>query len=92
MTVVMINHAPRHARPTPPPAPPAAAPLAIAPNDRILRLKIVKDRVGLSRATIYRRMPRGEFPASVPLGGGLIGWRESDINAWIASLGTGGAQ
>ena len=61
-------------------------------RDRIQRLKDVKDRVGLSRATIYRRMPRGEFPASVSLGGGLIGWRESEINAWIASLGTGGAQ
>jgi len=52
----------------------------------------VRDRVGLSRATIYRRMLRSEFPASVPLGGHIVGWRESDINAWIAARGTGGAQ
>lgn len=61
-------------------------------RDRILRLKDVKDRVGLSRATIYRRIKQTEFPASVSLGGSSIGWRESDINAWIASRGTGGAQ
>jgi prophage regulatory protein len=75
-----------------PSAEPAPSPLAIAPNDRILRMKSVRDRVGLSRATIYRRMLRSEFPASVPLGGHIVGWRESDINAWIAARGTGGAQ
>lgn len=77
-------------RPTPAPA---TSPASLPPApDRILRLRTVTDRVGLSRATIYRRMLRGEFPASVPLGGSLVGWRESEINAWIASRGTGGAQ
>jgi prophage regulatory protein len=58
--------------------------------DRILRLQAVKDRVGLSRATIYRRIQRKEFPASVPLGGNIIGWRESEISAWIAALPASG--
>lgn len=71
-------------------APSARAPLVLAPNDRILRIRAVKHRVGFSVATIYRRMKRGEFPASVPLGGNIVGWRESDINAYIASLGQGG--
>jgi prophage regulatory protein len=71
-------------------APAAAPPLVLAPNDRILRMRAVRDRVGLSVATIYRRMNRHEFPASVPLGGTIVGWRESDINAWIASRGQGG--
>lgn len=60
-------------------------------TDRILRLRDVKDRVGLSRATIYRRILRTEFPASVSLGGHSVGWLESDINAWIAARGTAGA-
>lgn len=73
-------------------APVAPAPLVLAPNDRILRMPAVRDRVGLSTATIYRRINRGAFPASVPLGGTIVGWRESDINAWIASRGEGSAE
>jgi prophage regulatory protein len=66
------------------------APLVIAPNDRILRMRALRERVGLSRASIYRLIARGLFPPSVPLGGTIVGWRESDINAWIASRGQGG--
>lgn len=60
--------------------------------DRILRRAEVKRRVGLSIATIYRRMSRGEFPASVPLGGNIVGWRESEITAWIATRGQDGGK
>lgn len=60
-------------------------------TDRILRLAAVKDRVGLSRATIYRRIKKKEFPANVSLGGYAVGWLESEINGWIAARGTGGA-
>lgn len=52
--------------------------------DRILRLPEVRQRVGLSTSTLYRRVLAGEFPADVPLGGRTVGWRESDIAAWIA--------
>jgi prophage regulatory protein len=90
MTAV-VSLASRRA-PAPPASAPAPAPLAIAPTDRILRLRDVRDRVGLSRATIYRRIKRAEFPASLSLGGITVGWRESDINTWIAARGTGGAQ
>lgn len=76
-------------RQTATPAP--AAPLAIATGDRILRMPAVRERVGLSAATIYRLIVRDEFPAQVPLGGKSVGWRESAINAWIASRGLGGA-
>jgi prophage regulatory protein len=53
--------------------------------DRILRVAAVAARVGLSRATIYRRVAAGEFPAPVSLGGNSVGWRESQIIAWLAS-------
>lgn len=84
MTVVAFPHRPAPLAPPPP--------LVLAPNDRILRMRAVRDRVGLSAATIYRRMHRGDFPPSVPLGGNIVGWRESEINAWIAARGQGGAQ
>jgi prophage regulatory protein len=51
----------------------------------ILRLPQVKLRTGLSRSSIYNAMKRAEFPASVSLGARAIGWRASDIDAWIDS-------
>ena len=49
----------------------------------IIRLPQVKERTGLSRSSIYAAMKRAEFPASVSLGPRAIGWRASDIDAWI---------
>lgn len=71
--------------------PTTPAPLKIAPGDRILRMATVKERVGLSASTIYRRIASNDFPAQVPLGGTVVGWRESAINEWIASRGQIGA-
>ena len=52
--------------------------------NKILRLPVVKDRTGLSRASIYLKISRGEFPKQFPLGNGRsVGWLESDINNWI---------
>lgn len=51
----------------------------------IYRLPEVKAAVGLSRATIYRWMKAGKFPAAVKLGG-ATGWRSEDIKRWIANL------
>lgn len=50
----------------------------------ILRLAAVKARTGLSRTTIYRRMDAGTFPRSTQISPGLVGWYETDIDAWIA--------
>jgi len=58
---------------------------------RVLRLKQVKDRTGLSRSTIYDRFnpksPRFDvsFPKPFKLGRSAIGWLESSIDAWINS-------
>ena len=82
--VVNLDSRRRVATPTP------AAPMVIAPNDRILRMTIVAERVGLSPSTIYRLIPRGGFPLQVPLGGKSVGWRESEIDAWIAGRWMGG--
>jgi prophage regulatory protein len=49
----------------------------------ILRLPAVKARTGLSRSSIYLRMRQRQFPQSVPLGPRIVGWLETDIEAWI---------
>jgi prophage regulatory protein len=51
----------------------------------ILRRRDVMLRTGLSRSTIYKYMALGEFPKPVRLGSKAVGWRDSDIEAWIAS-------
>lgn len=50
---------------------------------RLLRRPEVEQLVGLSRSTIYTRLEKGTFPKPVPLGGRLVAWVESDIQAWI---------
>jgi len=52
------------------------------PN-RIIRLKTVLARTGLSRSTIYRKIKEGTFPAQLKISTNGAGWRESDINRWV---------
>jgi len=49
---------------------------------RLLKITEVVRETSLHRATIYRRVAKGEFPAPKPIGGGRVAWRESDIEAW----------
>lgn len=59
---------------------------------RVLRLREVMDRVGLSRSTIYDRInktsPRYDetFPKPVKLGRSAVGWLESSVDHWICEL------
>ena len=61
---------------------PSAAPLT---GDRMLRPREVFVRVGLSRTTIWRAVRRGDFPAPRRLSANAVGWRASEVDAWIAS-------
>ena len=51
----------------------------------VLRLPEVKKRTGLSRSSIYLRITKNEFPASISLGGRAVGWLEQDIDEWIVT-------
>jgi len=51
--------------------------------DRILRIKTVLERTGLSRSTMYRKMQNGTFPKNVQINTRCAGWRESAVNAWL---------
>ena len=55
-------------------------------QDRILRISEVVDLVHLHRSTIYKMMGRGEFPRPLRLGPNSRGWRQSDVDAWVANL------
>ncbi|MDX3929886.1 MAG: AlpA family phage regulatory protein [Shinella sp.] len=52
--------------------------------DRIIRLNTVLSRTGLSRSTIYRKIAEGTFPAQIRISVNGAGWRESEINRWVA--------
>lgn len=49
----------------------------------ILRFHQVRKRTGFSRATVYRRIRKGEFPLPLDLGNGQLGWVEEEIEAWV---------
>ena len=53
-------------------------------SERILRIRTVLERTGLSRSTLYRKMRDGTFPKQVRISEHCCGWRESAINHWIA--------
>lgn len=56
--------------------------------ERILRRPEVEARTGLSRSTLYDWMKAGEFPRPVALGARLVGWRETDVQAWLEARET----
>lgn len=51
--------------------------------DRILRLRTVLTRTGLSRSTLYRKMQDGTFPPNVKISTRCAGWRESALAEWL---------
>lgn len=55
-------------------------------SDFLLRRKEVEKIAGISRASIYRLIKAGKFPAPVNLGTGAVRWRQSDVIAWQSSL------
>jgi len=56
-------------------------------TDRLIRLKELITIVGLSSTSIWRRCNDGKFPRSVRLGtGSAVGWRKSEVDAWMNSL------
>lgn len=52
-------------------------------NEKILRLRPVLSRTGLSRSMAYDLMAKEQFPKPISLGARAVGWLESEIDAWI---------
>ncbi|KEZ12081.1 MULTISPECIES: helix-turn-helix transcriptional regulator [Alphaproteobacteria] len=57
-------------------------------SDRIIRMKTVLARTGLSRSTLYRKIADGTFPRQLAISAHGAGWRESAVNRWIADPAT----
>ncbi|EPC4026811.1 helix-turn-helix transcriptional regulator [Aeromonas salmonicida] len=54
-------------------------------NIRLLRIKDVIYKVGLSKPTIYLRMKEGTFPRPVSIGPKSVAWVEHEINDWLTA-------
>ena len=53
------------------------------PPVRLLRIREVQARTGLSRSTIYRWAAEGRFPPPVRLGGRVARWVEAEVDEWL---------
>ena len=56
-------------------------------NDRIVMFPEVRAVTGLGRTTIWRLETQGKFPRRFYVSKGMIAWRKSDIEKWMAGLG-----
>jgi prophage regulatory protein len=52
---------------------------------RFMRLPEVREKTGLSRATIYRMISAGGFPKQAKLSAQCSGWWSTEVEAWSAS-------
>lgn len=50
---------------------------------RLIRLKEVLHKTGLSKATLYRLIQSGDFPASVSIANRAVAWEESLVDEWL---------
>lgn len=50
---------------------------------RLIRIKEVISKTGLSRSRIYQYINEDKFPSSVSLGGRSVCWVESEVDNWI---------
>ena len=55
------------------------------PSERIIRPSELADRLGVSRETLWRMRHRGDMPNTIRLSPRCVGWRASDIEAWLTT-------
>ncbi len=51
---------------------------------RLMRIEQVLRACGPSKSTLYKMMAQGKFPRPVRISDRIVGWRQSDIMAWLA--------
>lgn len=56
---------------------------------KILRLRDVKQQIGLGRSSIYQMVKDGVFPRPVTLGYRSVGWLACDICEWLQAKRAG---
>ncbi|PTC03200.1 DNA-binding protein [Vibrio mediterranei] len=50
---------------------------------RLIRLKEVLHKTGLSKATLYRQIAAGKFPMSIQIAYRAVAWEEDKIDEWL---------
>ena len=50
---------------------------------RIIRMRTLRAKIGLSVSTIRRFEIAGDFPQRIVLGPGSVGWLEHEVDDWI---------
>ena len=58
--------------------------LKMGNEQRLLPWPQVKQRIPLSRTTVWRRVRDGRFPRPLQISAGRVAWLESEIVDWIA--------
>ena len=56
------------------------------PDDQLLTAVEAGQLARISRATIYKLVARGEFPAPLKVGAKCSRWKRSEVMRWIAGL------
>lgn len=54
-------------------------------EEKLLRVKDVKEYIPFSTAKIYRLMNENQFPKSIKVGGSVL-WRLSDIKKYVEDV------
>ncbi len=54
-------------------------------EEELWGLRTIIIKTGLARSTIYAYVKLGLFPSQRQLGPGRVGWRASEVRAWIES-------
>lgn len=57
-------------------------------QNEIYRFPKVNKITGLSRSTIKRLEQQGSFPKRVQISANAVGWRKSDVSAWLETRQT----
>ena len=52
-------------------------------ENTIIRLPQVIEKIQVPKSTLYKWMKKGLFPKPVVLGIRSVGWRSSDVTAWL---------
>lgn len=52
---------------------------------KIIRLKTVCEKTGLSRSAIYALIRGRSFPRQISLNPKTVGWIEGEVDAWLAA-------
>ncbi|MDP2588403.1 AlpA family phage regulatory protein [Vibrio splendidus] len=53
---------------------------------RLIRIREVLDKTGLSKATLYRLIAAGKFPASIQIAYRAVAWEESQVDDYLLNM------